>query len=152
MHGGRCICIYIAIHVIIHYSNSGSGIYRVLEMASEFPSCEFHGIDLCAMFPTSIKPQNARFTQHNFLEKLPFPDSTFDYIHMRSMLCSLTRQQLNRLLKEISRVLKPLGYIEIVDVEYRVQRAGPLTEEYLNQKCKHPAKIFTFEKQTKYDF
>lgn len=109
-------------------------------MASEFPSCEFHGIDLCAMFPTSIKPQNARFTQHNFLEKLPFPDSTFDYIHMRSMLCSLTRQQLNRLLKEISRVLKPLGYIEIVDVEYRVQRAGPLTEEYLNQKCKHPAK------------
>ena len=88
------------------------------------------------MFPNSIKPSNARFIQHNMLETLPFADNSLDYIHMRVMLCNLTQAQLIRLLAETNRVLKPLGYIEIVDVEYRIQRPGPIADQLLNQKCK----------------
>ncbi|KAI9494369.1 S-adenosyl-L-methionine-dependent methyltransferase [Zychaea mexicana] len=106
----------------------------VLEMASDFPDADFHGIDLCPMFPNSIKPSNARFIQHNMLDTLPFADNSLDYIHMRVMLCHLTQSQLTRLLAEVNRVLKPLGYIEIVDIEYRVQRPGPITEQLLNQR------------------
>ncbi|KAG2219221.1 hypothetical protein INT45_004581 [Circinella minor] len=106
----------------------------VLEMASSFPDADFHGIDLCPMFPNSIKPSNARFIQHNMLETLPFADNSLDYIHMRVMLCNLTQAQLIRLLAEISRILKPLGFIEIVDVEHRIQRPGPIADQLLNRK------------------
>ena len=97
---------------------------------------DFHGIDLCPMFPNSIKPSNARFIQHNMLETLPFADNSLDYIHMRVMLCNLTQAQLIRLLAETNRILKPLGFVEIVDVEYRIQRPGPIADQLLNQKCK----------------
>ncbi|KAI8149886.1 S-adenosyl-L-methionine-dependent methyltransferase [Fennellomyces sp. T-0311] len=106
----------------------------VLEMASDFPHADFYGIDLCPMFPNSIKPSNARFLQHDILDTLPFSDNSLDYIHMRVMLSNLTQTQLTRLLGEVNRILKPLGYIELVDVEYRVQRPGPIAEQLLNQK------------------
>lgn len=87
------------------------------------------------MFPNSIKPKNAKFLHHNILKDLPFPDNSFDYVHMRLMLANLTQAQLIHLLAEISRILKPSAFVELVDVEYRVQRPGPLSEELLNKKC-----------------
>ena len=87
------------------------------------------------MFPNTIKPKNAKFLHHNILKDLPFPDNSFDYVHMRLMLCNLTQAQLVHLLAEISRILKPSAFVELVDVEYRVQRPGPLSEELLNKKC-----------------
>ncbi|KAG0175098.1 hypothetical protein DFQ28_005008 [Apophysomyces sp. BC1034] len=86
------------------------------------------------MFPTTIKPSNAQFKQHDIAERLPYPDDTFDYVYMRTMLGSLTRPQLISLLGEIARILKPGGYVEILDVEYQVQRPGPVSEELINQK------------------
>lgn len=97
---------------------------------------DFHGIDLCLMFPGTIKPANTYFRQHNILEGLPFPDNTFDYLHMRLMLGCLTLDQTYKLLAEILRVLKPNGYVELRDVEYRVQRPGPVTDSLINQKRK----------------
>ncbi|ORZ00965.1 S-adenosyl-L-methionine-dependent methyltransferase [Syncephalastrum racemosum] len=108
----------------------------VLEMATDFPNADFHGIDLCPMFPGTIKPANSYFRQHNILEGLPFSDNTFDYLHMRLMLGCLTLDQIHKLLAEILRVLKPGGYVELRDVEYRIQRPGPVTDSLINQKCK----------------
>ncbi|KAI9312875.1 S-adenosyl-L-methionine-dependent methyltransferase, partial [Dichotomocladium elegans] len=104
----------------------------VLEMASDFPNAEFFGVDLVRMYPSAIKPSNAKFLQHDILNSLPFPDGSLDYVHMRMMLCNLTQAQTLHLLSEINRVLKPGGFVELMDVEYRVERAGPLNEELLN--------------------
>ncbi|CAO3617353.1 unnamed protein product [Cunninghamella blakesleeana] len=106
----------------------------ILEMAAEFPSSEFYGIDILPSFPGSVKPSNAHFSQHNFLGSLPFPDNSLDYIHMRTMLNLLSIKQLQKLLIEIARVLKPLGTIEIIDVDYRIQRPGPLSQSLLNEE------------------
>lgn len=103
------------------------------------PNChssEFYGIDLVPGFPTSIKPNNAHFSQHNFLATLPFPDNSLDFVHLRFMLVLLTPSQLQALLREISRVLKPLGMIEIVDVDHRIQRPGPTCQSLLNEERK----------------
>lgn len=106
----------------------------ILEMATEFPNSEFHGIDLRTMFPSSIKPQNTHFLQHDYFKNLPYADESFEFVRMRSMLGFTTHTQLLHLLSEIQRVLKPLGFIEILDVEYRVQRPGPICEAFLNQQ------------------
>ncbi|KAG0171330.1 hypothetical protein DFQ30_001162 [Apophysomyces sp. BC1015] len=106
----------------------------VLEMATEYPQTDFHGIDLRAMFPTTIKPSNAHFKQHNMFETLPYKDNTFDFVRIRLMLCNMSHVQFLQILRMAMRVLKPEGYFEITDVEYNVHRPGPLCESLLNQK------------------
>lgn len=51
------------------------------------------------------------------------------------MLSSLTERQAVSLLQEVARILKPGGMIEICDVEYRIQRPGPVGEILINQRC-----------------
>ncbi|ORZ16497.1 S-adenosyl-L-methionine-dependent methyltransferase [Absidia repens] len=111
----------------------GGGTW-ILEMASEYPSAECYGIDVIPSFPKSVKPTNAHFSQHNFLATLPFPDNSLDFVHMRFMLCLLTLSQLQNILGEINRVLKPLGTMEIVDVDHRIQRPGPVSQSLLNDE------------------
>ncbi|KAG2225913.1 hypothetical protein INT45_006609 [Circinella minor] len=106
----------------------------VLEMATEFPNADFHGVDISPQFPSTIKPSNAFFKQQNILDGLPYPDNSIDYLHVQLMLTSLTQEQVLKLLGDIMRVLKPNGYVELRDVEYRVQRPGPVTDALINQK------------------
>ncbi|CAO3587293.1 unnamed protein product [Absidia cylindrospora] len=114
----------------------GGGTW-VLEMASEYPSAEFYGIDFLPSFPKTVKSTNAHFSQHNFLSTLPFPNSSLDFVHMRFMLPVLTRTQLETILGEIARVLKPLGTVEIVDVDLRIQRPGTLCQSLLNDELRN---------------
>ncbi|KAL9538393.1 hypothetical protein MBANPS3_010963 [Mucor bainieri] len=107
----------------------------ILEMASEFPFTEFHGIDIRAMFPTTIKPSNAKFIQHDFLQSnLPYGDSSFEFVRMRLMLVFITEQQFFHLLSEVRRILKPDGYFEILDCEYQIHRPGILCDKILNRQ------------------
>lgn len=104
-------------------------------MASEFPFTEFHGIDIRTMFPTTIKPSNAKFTQHDFLQSnLPYEDNSFEFVRMRLMLVFITESQFFHLLSEIRRILKPDGYFEILDCEYQIHRPGILCEKILNHQ------------------
>lgn len=127
---------------------------RILEMATEFPNTgmskifhvgtsltlniEFHGIDLRKMFPVTIKPKNATFLQYNLFKekKLPYPDEHFDFVRIRLMLAFMSEQDFLDILSEVHRILKPMGYIEILDCEYQVHRSGYLTETVLNQQRK----------------
>jgi ubiquinone/menaquinone biosynthesis C-methylase UbiE len=88
------------------------------------------------MYPSTIKPTNAHFQQHDMLDGLPFDDESMDFIFMRQMTTSVSKLQLHALLTEIARVLKPNGYLEIVDVEYQIQRPGPISSSLINKHCK----------------
>ncbi|KAG1405042.1 hypothetical protein G6F58_010086 [Rhizopus delemar] len=125
----------------------------VLEMATEYPNSEFYGIDECALFPTSIKPGNAHFQIHNILKgPLPFESESFDFIYMRSMMLYLSPTELSNLLSEIYRIMKPDAYLEVVDTNYTIRRAGPLTNSIVNTELKqrmHPVgQINTVESNT----
>ncbi|KAI8081346.1 uncharacterized protein BX664DRAFT_388345 [Halteromyces radiatus] len=118
---------------------TGAGTW-ILEMASEFPSTDFYGIDIATMYPSAIKPNNAYFQQHDMMDGLPFEDESMDFIFMRQMMTSMTRPQLIQILSEIARVLKPNGYLEIVDVEYQIQRPGPVSAALMNHDLKEKLK------------
>lgn len=99
-------------------------------------STEFYGLDECALFPTSIKPGNAHFQIHNILKgPLPFANESFDFIYMRSMMLYLSPTELSNLLSEIYRIMKPDAYLEVVDTNYTIRRAGPLTNSIVNTEC-----------------
>ncbi|KAL7319725.1 hypothetical protein PS15m_002826 [Mucor circinelloides] len=98
-----------------------------LEMGETYPNSKFHGIDASSVFPESIKPSNVEFCVTNIAEKIPFSDNTFDYIHQRLLILGLTNDDWENALKELYRVLKPGGYIEVVEPDMQdLRNMGPL--------------------------
>ncbi|CEG67564.1 hypothetical protein RMATCC62417_03974 [Rhizopus microsporus] len=92
----------------------GSGSW-VMDMATEYPSAQFIGIDQLPLFPHDIRPANVTFKQADVLTGLPFEDNTFDFVQMRLFLLAFNRQQWLDALKEVHRVLKPGGFIQLAE-------------------------------------
>ncbi|GAA5811118.1 hypothetical protein MFLAVUS_004547 [Mucor flavus] len=89
-------------------------------MAKEYPNSEFRGVD----------PDNCEFVIGNITETLPYKDDTFDFIHQRILLVGLANSNWDKCLKELLRVLKSGGYIEIIDTDYKnVINTGPLMDK-----------------------
>ncbi|KAI8380854.1 S-adenosyl-L-methionine-dependent methyltransferase [Blakeslea trispora] len=111
----------------------GHGVW-VMEMASSYPHAQFYGIDICHQFPTSIKPANAHFLQRDLLntDGLPYPDGYFDYIHMRSTYNCFSFDDVKFVMRELSRVLKPGGYMEVREVDPILQNRGPTTDFFFS--------------------
>jgi hypothetical protein len=47
----------------------------------------------------------------------------------------LSPTELSNLLSEIYRIMKPDAYLEVVDTNYTIRRAGPLTNSIVNTEC-----------------
>ncbi|CAG8494534.1 7298_t:CDS:10, partial [Dentiscutata heterogama] len=97
----------------------------MMEMATDFPDCQFYGIDIEPRTPDTVFPHNCNFEKGDFLKKLPYPDNMFDLVHIRLTLVWLP---IGNLLEEIARVTKPGGFIEFLDqdVSSCPTNAGPL--------------------------
>ncbi|KAI8367005.1 S-adenosyl-L-methionine-dependent methyltransferase [Choanephora cucurbitarum] len=107
----------------------GTGTW-ILEMATEFPDAQFYGIDIAAIYPTTIKPANAFFTQSDVLNGLPYPGEFFDYIHMRQAYTCFSEDEWHFIIKEIKRLLKPGGYIEFREIDPILHNTGPATTDF----------------------
>lgn len=112
----------------------GSGTGRwAEEMAIEFPHAWAVGFDLVpppvnssprATDTLTLRPPNYVFTQGNVFDGLPFPDGSFDYIHMRFMAGAIPLTSIAGVMRELVRVLAPGGWIELVEPG-AFQNAGP---------------------------
>jgi len=100
-----------------------------MQCAEKFPWSNFTGIDISPIFPkmTEIKLINVTFLQFNILDGLPFDDNTFDFVHMRHLILAFTEKQWqDQVLKELIRVCKPGGWIELVEQDYAYLNEGPI--------------------------
>ncbi|CAG8475253.1 4637_t:CDS:2, partial [Ambispora leptoticha] len=106
----------------------------ILDMANDYKPSQFTGVDISATFPTSVKPSNVNFEQCDVLnEKLPFEADTFDFIHVRFMGSCFTEVEWNeRVIPALIRVLKPGGYVEIMDFDIQAMNEGPSTSVLLS--------------------
>ncbi|CAO3694792.1 unnamed protein product [Rhizopus stolonifer] len=104
-----------------------------MEIAGEYPKSTVVGIDMTPLFPRENKPTNCAFYQCNILNKLPFEDHSFDYIFMRSMNQGIDADRWSFVLEELSRILKPNGWIEWVEADNELHRPGPITQEFNQQ-------------------
>ncbi|KAG0324453.1 hypothetical protein BGZ99_001791 [Dissophora globulifera] len=115
--------------------DSGCGLGEwTMEMAKEFPFATVYGIDINPeLFPSAHQPvpSNCLFTQSNLLTRLSFPNHYFDYVYQRFLYLGLTIDDWPVALKELKRVMKPGGWIELFEPCMRVHRAGPRTREVM---------------------
>ncbi|CAI2179624.1 3217_t:CDS:2 [Funneliformis geosporum] len=100
-----------------------------LDMGERFPASKFTGIDLRPTYPELIKPSNVSFVQANVLQDLPFKDNTFDYVYMRFMMFALTFDDWETALKEIIRVCRPNGWIELMEGQKTAQLRMAIVKE-----------------------
>ncbi|KAG0366622.1 hypothetical protein BGZ54_005101 [Gamsiella multidivaricata] len=115
--------------------DSGCGLGEwTMEMAKEFPNATVYGIDINPeLFPSAHQPvpSNCLFTQSNLLTRLSFPNQYFDFIYQRFLYLGLTVDDWPVALKELKRVMKPGGWIELFEPCMRVHRAGARTREVM---------------------
>jgi ubiquinone/menaquinone biosynthesis C-methylase UbiE len=102
----------------------GTGTGRwALEMAGLFPQARVIGLDIQpppadqAANPgaADTRPPNYRFQAGNVLEGLPFPDDTFDFVHMRLLVAAIPADRWQFVVNELARVTRPGGWIESIE-------------------------------------
>ncbi|KAI8139215.1 S-adenosyl-L-methionine-dependent methyltransferase [Fennellomyces sp. T-0311] len=96
-----------------------------MEMAFMYPKATFIGIDQDKFYPQDIKPKNCHFRQYNIEDGLPFPDNSIDYIYQRDMNWGLSTDLWKASMREYMRVLKPGGWIELVEPDLETQSSLP---------------------------
>lgn len=103
----------------------GTGIWA-REMALKFPRAQVIGIDIDPSLPeraieilgpSGRFPQNFRFQVADVLQPLPFEDGAFDFVHARLMSPFIPIKAWPQVVREMARVLKRGGVIEVVDGE-----------------------------------
>ncbi|RHZ83329.1 hypothetical protein Glove_97g96 [Diversispora epigaea] len=109
----------------------GAGSW-ILEMASNYPNTQFTGLDISPIQPSEIKPKKVNFVIANVLDKLPFENDTFDYIFQRFLVSVIPKDSWPDVINELTRVLKPGGYLELVEINPIPFQLGPVTSLYFN--------------------
>ncbi|CAG8510702.1 6502_t:CDS:2 [Diversispora eburnea] len=110
----------------------GPGAY-IVDCAKDYPLSTFMGIDISPMFNIIRSPPNVGFMEYNLLEGIPFPNFTFDYVHQRLLALAYTEEQWEDAIEEIVRVCKPGGWIELLEPDFIINNAGPITKLYFDE-------------------
>ncbi|KAF7723082.1 hypothetical protein EC973_002366 [Apophysomyces ossiformis] len=105
-----------------------------LDLAQHYPQLEVIGVDCTDMFPANAPP-NCRFWRHNVLHGLHghFEEASIDYCHIRFMNLAFTADQYARTVKDCWKILRPGGYLEIMEMDMYIYSPGP-TIERLNRE------------------
>ncbi|CAG8689909.1 31728_t:CDS:2, partial [Racocetra persica] len=100
---------------------------------TDYPRVSFTGIDISPIYPSEIKPCNLTFRNANILEGLPFPDNHFDFVYMRFLLTAFTEDEWqNKVIQELCRVVKPGGYLEIMEGDMVLNPEGDCGKILMN--------------------
>ncbi|KAI8802772.1 S-adenosyl-L-methionine-dependent methyltransferase [Cladochytrium replicatum] len=108
----------------------GTGLW-LCEMARDFPAGEYYGVDLkLNAWAETFQRVGGNFTITigNVLEKLPFDDNTFDYVHQRFLWHNIPEEMWPHAIAELTRVTKPAGYIDVVEHMSFARNCGPLVD------------------------
>ncbi|KAL4862610.1 hypothetical protein BDV12DRAFT_178584 [Aspergillus spectabilis] len=92
---------------------TGTGIWAI-DIADKFPSAAVVGTDLSPVQPSFVPP-NLNFQVDNFEDEWTFRRDSFDLIHSRLLLASVSDYP--KLLRQALSALKPGGYLEMQDID-----------------------------------
>lgn len=109
---------------------SGTGIWA-FDMAQQFPQAHILGVDIAFTSLPHILPDTCLFCQADILHGLPFPSHQFDYTHQRLLVFAIPAPRWPEVVRELVRVTRPQGWIELLEAGTTVQNGGPATERLL---------------------
>lgn len=118
----------------------GTGTGRwAIEMAEALPNVQVYGLDLQAPQDASARshrhnhhPANYHFQPGNVLKRLPFREECFAFVHQRFLLASIPPAQWYAVLRELMRVTRPDGWIELVEGGTVLLDQGPATRQWFS--------------------
>jgi hypothetical protein len=99
-------------------------------MATEFPECEFLGIDIAPLQPITVLPRNCSFELANVLEGIPKPDNYFDYVRHRLLVGAIPADKWKQYIRECARVCSSGGWVEIVEMTGQIVDGGPASQQF----------------------
>jgi ubiquinone/menaquinone biosynthesis C-methylase UbiE len=105
----------------------GTGLWAQ-EMAQVFPEANVIGLDIFdppTRLHASIKPSNYQFVMADALKGLPFSSYQFDFVHQRALSYVIPTSHWHQVVKELVRVTRPGGIVELVEPGSILQNAGP---------------------------
>jgi SAM-dependent methyltransferase len=117
------------LHTILDVG-TGTGIWAK-DMACLFSSAVVVGIDLSAASFKPPTPENCLLRVGNVLTGLPFPDAFFSFTHQRLLVAAITAENWPGVIRELVRVTRENGWVELVEVDNQMQNAGPATAKLL---------------------
>ncbi|PYI33184.1 S-adenosyl-L-methionine-dependent methyltransferase [Aspergillus indologenus CBS 114.80] len=108
----------------------GTGAWAV-EVAEQYPQCEVIGIDISPQMSPDYAPNNLWFQIDDLNRPFTFPSNHFDLVHSRMQATGIDRARWMSYIWDIKRVLKPGGWVQLVEMYFNVQSDnGSLTEEH----------------------
>jgi SAM-dependent methyltransferase len=96
------------------------------EVGHQFPGALVVGFDLVRGKPGA--PPGYRHVRGNLLQGLPFRDGVFDLIHQRLLTWGIPVDAWPEVVRELVRVTRPGGWVELTEIPTELRRAGPSTE------------------------
>ncbi len=96
------------------------------EMALEFPLASVMACDLVEPGEDEeLRPPNYTFRQENILQGLRFPTESFDFVHQRLMLLAVPSVAWPQIIRELVRLVRPGGWLELVEGDLGAKPLGP---------------------------
>lgn len=109
---------------------SGTGIWA-MDMAQQFPHAHILGVDIALSSLPHTLPNTCLFAQADILQGLPFPSCQFDFTHQRLLVGAIPAPRWPEIVRELVRVTRPQGWIELLEVGTTVHNAGAATARLL---------------------
>jgi Methylase involved in ubiquinone/menaquinone biosynthesis len=110
---------------------TGTGIWPV-EMSPLFPQAHIVGLDIASSSFLYSSTAAYTFMLADALKGLPFPDRQFDYVHQRLMVAAVPAANWLDLIRELVRVTRPGGWVEVLEIGVTIKNAGPETTRLLS--------------------
>ncbi|RIA82117.1 S-adenosyl-L-methionine-dependent methyltransferase [Glomus cerebriforme] len=110
----------------------GNSCPWVLELSKDYPLAKFIGFDILPLYPKGISQNNFQFIQGDILKGLPFENDSIDFVHMRCLLPAFTERQWEEIvIKELVRVCKPGGWVELIEIDVDGKSLGPTSKRLI---------------------
>ncbi|RIB14987.1 S-adenosyl-L-methionine-dependent methyltransferase [Gigaspora rosea] len=116
----------------------GPGLW-MRDVGLDHPSSTFIGIDVdTTQFPPHDRhPSNVGFLGCNATHGIPFPPETFDFVHISMMCTAFTESQWYQVVRDVGRVLKYNGWVEIIVADLLIKNLGKAGKLVL-ETCMYP--------------
>ncbi|KAG0750609.1 hypothetical protein G6F57_000625 [Rhizopus arrhizus] len=89
-------------------------------MINDYPNCTYHGCDIADTTNKILKVGQFTYSYGNILTGLPYESNTFDFVQMRFFLLALRKEEWPLAVKEIIRVVKPGGMIQLMEPDFKL--------------------------------
>jgi ubiquinone/menaquinone biosynthesis C-methylase UbiE len=109
---------------------AGTGSWS-MDMAALFPQAHILGVDVALSSLPHPLPEHCLFVQANILNGLPFPDQQFAFTHQRLLVAGIPSLHWPAVVRELVRVTRPGGWVELLEIGDTIQNAGPATTRFL---------------------